>query len=254
MHYDDLTPDKNYFFGIYSILLFVVVGLLVFVTLLLRKRKFPAFKWMAASFTSYTVGIFFLWAGFIGPYMTGVKGMFYQSSVAIMELCIVVGQCFFLALIAAFFDYPARMLKAILATGAIIAALVALPNNYYGVFPEPEYIYGPDIRIYTQAAWMLFSFVVHGGVFRITFREFNRTEDIGAQSGFLFLSLSQIVMIASFVFMILDVMAFSFWGEIHGYSIFLALAWCATIVSLSLLYLTLAFPTWFRILKKSGAG
>jgi hypothetical protein len=136
MHYDDLTPDKNYFFGIYSILLFVVVGLLVFVTLLLRKRKFPAFKWMAASFTSYTVGIFFLWAGFIEPYMTGVKGMFYQSSVAIMELCIVVGQCFFLALIAAFFDYPARMLKAILATGVIIAALVALPNNYYGPSPN----------------------------------------------------------------------------------------------------------------------
>ncbi len=134
--------------------------------------------------------------------------------------------------------------------GIIIAILLFLPNNYYGVDPGPND--PPSIRAYTQGVYFIYNLIIYIIVAIFAFREAIRIEERVYKIGFECIAFAQLSNIIIFLSFLCDAIILLFNPASPGYSIFVVIAWIFAVVSSILVYLGFILPDWFKKLIQKG--
>jgi phage-related holin len=245
--YDPIDEAARPLLPVYLIIASFAIFITVQLIIKWRERRTEATKWLSLAFSMYSFLIIVITIGFLEMYITGYKMEIYRFSLAAGYSGLMIANCFLIRFAVFIFGKEEKqgLAKFYIAVSLVIAVLVALPLNYYGI---PDAIIPPEHRNYRMifsGLMMLFSVFTYSRIFREAMRVSHKIDDRWAATGMKMIALSQISLIGFFVCTLLDTLTFTF-TDSNGYTIFIYFAWVLTGLFLFFSYLGLIMPPWFR--------
>ncbi|MHA1340910.1 MAG: hypothetical protein ACTSRZ_13070 [Promethearchaeota archaeon] len=243
MSYETMPPNARQV--IFAYIFIAIFSVIMTITMLKRykARKTQPTKLMSFVFLFLTLVIIVLLIGFIEMVITGEKRELYKFSLAFGYFLIMSANLFLIKFAQEIFSMGEKETKIYSIVAIILAILLVLPFNAYGV-PEDE-VEIPWFRTMTSLLMIIYSFVLYSNIAIKAFRVSKLSNETIAKAGFKWIGFSQIAMILFFAFMFLDTIYFTITGS-AGYSFFVYLAWISAGFFLIACYLGLIMPDWFK--------
>lgn len=244
MSYEQMNPGAQY--AIYVFIFMVPFSIIMTILMFLRwkQRKTNPTKMMLAGFFFITVSIFALFLGYLQMYLTGYKMELYRITLAVAYTTLMIANLFLMLFAKDIFSIEMKYVRKYIIVNIIIAILVALPYNYYGV-PSDE-IPSFTIRPYTSVLLVLFSIFSYSKIAHASFSNSKKMEVSFAKIGFKLIGYSQISLVIFFSFLMLDTIWFTYIVKEGGFSIFYYFAWLMAAIFFITCYLGVIMPRWFK--------
>jgi hypothetical protein len=208
-----------------------------------QERKGKPALLLFITFLIYTIAIIVLTIGFSEAVITGEKRELYKFSLAFGYFMVMIANCSLIVFAMDIFSIPKKNGSIYLILCVIVAILVVLPQNYYGV---PDVEAGSDnIRIYSTIAMMIVSILTYSRIYQKAITVSTSVQDNTAKVGFRYIGYSQFGMIAFFLFQLIDTLIFTIF-DTPGYSIFVYFAWFSAGIFMFLAYGGLIMPEWLK--------
>ncbi len=246
MAYDKIEPSAKPIIIIYIIMLIAVAIMTILLYRKWKERKTPIAKHLTIAFLIYFVITSVLTWGLGDALITGEKRIIYQISLGFGYAASVIASNFILLFIADLINMNHKKLKKFYVISIILAILLLLPNNYYGVTVVDPVI--PEIRLYTSAAMLLYLMGIYGWIAILMLYEVRRIDESYAKIGFAFIACAQIAYILSMLFFLSDVVVFTTTGG-EGNTFFVYLADLSLLLWFIFNYLGLILPA--KLKKKA---
>jgi hypothetical protein len=215
-----------------------------------RQRKNNAPKLLFYVFLSYSICITMMTIGFIEVITTGYKKEFYRFSMAVGYSGLMIANIFLILFAAHLFTIKKEIYIKYIYFSLVIAILLLLPMNYYGVSKallenelglEKKW----DIRPYTSVLMALTSLVTYFKIYKEAMRISRLVDEKVGKSGFIFIARAQICMILFMLFLIGDMLLFGL-TSLTGYTPFFYLSWLCAGLFFIFAYLGLIMPDWLK--------
>ena len=190
----------------------------------------------------------FIWfANWLGAGMPGdqYNTLLSEQCVPVAYSCVIpYAILLFLFTIHIFSDKNEKKVIPVIITGIIIIVILFLPQNYWGLTPEPS----DPLRIQpiVLGVYLIFNLVIYGILFNYAYKESKRSEEELTKKGFLIIALAQIANIFVFIFFLIDSLYSTFNPAHTGYTIFIYLGWTSAMIGAILFYLGYILPDWFK--------
>ena len=239
------TPFNNNILPIF----FYYIGLIVFsivMTILMikkwRERRVNPPLYLSIVFILLTVALITLTIGLGEAVTTGFFKEIYRISLPVAYCTIIIADIFLFVFAQVITSKGKKAIVPLTIFGMVIAIVLFLPWNWWGVPPE-DYVGQLNIRLYSTLFVILYSYLVYIfiAVFCINARK--QAQDAKAKAGLTLLFLSMISMIAFFLMFVFDTLLITFVDH-PGYSEFVYIAWIFAILFFIFTYLSLIMPKW----------
>jgi hypothetical protein len=208
-----------------------------------RERRTRAPMLLFIAFLSYLICIVVLAIGFTEVVVTGYKMELYKFSLAFGYTGFMVSHGFYITFASELFSLNKRRVHLYIAACLAVAVLVVLPWNHYGM---SESMYSDfHLRPYSTAALFLLTLVIGARIAYQAFKVSRHVDDLVGKAGFAFIGWSQVLMIAFFSFMALDIIVVAFTPS-QGYTPFNLIGWMAASLLFFLSYIGLIMPDWLK--------
>ena len=244
-----MEPSAGNMIYIYSVL--IVFSWIMTVLLFKRwkeRQKLPT-KLMFFVFMAYSIAITGLVIGYLEMYFTGFKMEIYKFSLGFGYCMMLVSNMLLVYFAAVVFSIEKKYYFKYLIISGIIAVLVLLPQNYYGV-PSEE-IGSDNIRAYTAVGMVVWSMFTYARIARAAYNVAKNTEDPIAKEGFKWIGHSQMSFIFFFAFMMTDTIYFTI-TDSPGYTVFVYISWLFAALFYLFSYFGLIMPAFLRKRYESG--
>ncbi|WP_457917703.1 hypothetical protein [Candidatus Lokiarchaeum ossiferum] len=176
-------------------------------------------------FFSLFLACIFLISAMIQGYITGYKLIFYRIAYTLFIGFLACSLFFLIQFGQEIFNVFKKSYNYHFIFIAILVILLILPNNYYGFPSDGKTDFGPSIRIFSSTLFVVYQTYLYALLAIKSFSAYLQVSDSYAKIGFMFIGISQVSMLANQFFLVLDVIAFTFWGNKGGYSIFTTIGW-----------------------------
>ncbi|TFG29755.1 MAG: hypothetical protein EU532_02610 [Promethearchaeota archaeon] len=213
-----------------------------------RKKKAPLH--LSFVFGFITIAIIILTIGLAEAAITGYYKEIYRFSLPLAYTMVVIANVFLYLFASNITDKWKAAFIPILIIGIVLIIILFLPWNWWGVPPE-DYAGKLNIRLYTNIAFITFSYLIYITIAIICYRTKKTTEDKIAKAGLTLLFCSMISLIMYFLMILFDNIMIVLYGH-PGYSEFIYIAWIFAIIFYILAYFSLVMPDWLvkRIKKE----
>lgn len=230
MSFDPFPSDRIDLVITLSIVMIVAFIFTIWIYYRWKQKGNIVTKYLFLTYFYYFSSILFNFIGILDGYISGYRQWLYRVTIGISLGWTLIAMSYFLRFFGEIFELNKPNLKKYINITYLIALLVILPNNYYGVPVGEDTYFGPNIRLFSNSLLALWTLIVHLNIAYKLFHAIPKLEEKHAKFSFIFIGLSQIVMVLMFVFVIIDVLIFTFTENVDGYSIFYSIAWiCAAI-------------------------
>lgn len=211
-----------------------------------KKRHYKSVVFLRNLYAVLFISVFFLVFAMIQGYITGYKMVFYTICFTIFMGSLASSLILLIQFGQEVFNAFSKTYKLHLIFIIFLVVIIILPNNYYGIPSDGALIFGPSIRVLTSTIFMLYQSYIYSILALKSFSASKQVSDQYAKIGFIFVGVSQICMILNQVFLVLDVMAFTYWGYKGGYSIFVSIGWIFVLFFIFSIYTGLLLPGYLR--------
>lgn len=214
-----------------------------------RKRKVRPPLYLALVFLFLTLTLIILFIGLAEAVITGFYMEIYRLSLPLGYLMVIFADVFLFIFASHMTNKGKKIFPIILVIGTILAIIIFLPWNWWGV-PSVDYESELNIRLYSTLSFVLYSNIIYIYIAFISFKVKKKVEDKIMVTGLKLLFYSIISLILLFVMLIGDTVLITFGHQ--GYSEFIYFAWFFGLIFLILSYLSLIMPEWLvkRIKRK----
>jgi len=215
-----------------------------------RERKQIAPLHLSIVFAFITGAIIILTIGLAEAAITGYYKEVYRLSLPLAYTMVVIANVFLYLFAINITDKGKSAFIPVVIIGIVIIILLFLPWNWWGVPPE-DYAGKLNTRLYTNIAFIAFSYVIYITIAVICHGTKKKTDDIIARMGLKLLFYSMISLILYFLMILFDNFMIVLYSH-PGYSEFVYIAWIFAMLFLILTYLSLVMPSWLvkRIKKE----
>jgi len=215
-----------------------------------KERKRTAPLHLSFVFAFITIAIIILTIGLAEAAITGYYKEVYRFSLPLAYTMVVIANVFLYLFASNITDKWKEAFIPILIIGIVLIIILFLPWNWWGVPPE-DYAGKLNIRLYTNIAFITFSYIIYITIAVICNRTKKNTEDKITRAGLTLLFYSMISLILYFLMILFDNVMIVLYGH-PGYSEFIYIAWIFAIIFYILTYLSLVMPSWLvkRIKKE----
>ncbi len=208
-----------------------------------RERRTRAPMLLFIAFISYLSCIVVLAIGFTEVVVTGHKMEAYKFSLAYAYAGFMVSHAFYITFAWELFSLDKWSAHGYIAACLAVAVLVALPWNHYGM---SQAMYSDfNLRPYSMVAIFLLTLVVGARLAYQAFKVSRRLDDPVGRAGFAFIGWSQVLMVAFFAFMALDIIMVGLTPS-QGYTPFNLIAWMSAALLFFFSYIGLIMPEWVK--------
>jgi hypothetical protein len=237
--------------GLLPVYIFCLIGSWFITILMLRRwneRKTDSIKWLSIAFITFSAVVTIILIGYLEMYISGWKKEIYKFSLAAAYSGIMLGNCFLIKFSRSIFEKKENQKVAwrYIAGSLIIAVIMALPYNYYGVPTSQIPVELTFFRTISSGLMMLFSWITYTRIYKEAQRISKIVEDRWASAGLKLIAYSQICMMLMFVFFLIDTILFTVVAEINGYTVFVYMGWGVIVFFFLFSYLGLIMPNWFK--------
>jgi hypothetical protein len=246
MSYEALPKSAYPLLYIYSMV--ILLGY-IFVYSLTRRyfiKKSPTTKNISLAVIFYAIAITLLFLGLLEGFVTGYKKEIYRITFGLGQASLAISNVFLILFVEEIFGLKRDETKKYQILFIILSIILILPNNYYGYPPDSQTGFGPSIRLYTSAAFVVFSIFLHWKIGNKCVKVAKRIDDNYGKVGLTFIGVSQFGMVLVYIFMVIDTIIFTFTDNSAGYSVLIFLAWITVGFVLLFLYLGFILPSWLR--------
>ncbi|MHA1820091.1 MAG: hypothetical protein ACTSVC_06425 [Promethearchaeota archaeon] len=243
MSYEPMPPGARGFLPIYISILIISLIMTIKMFYKWKERKTNSVKYMFLVFILLTFSTIALIIGFMEMYITGEKRELYRLTLPISYFSLTFSILPQIRFISELFPEEIKYKKALIVIALIIAVLVILPWNYYGI--PTEEIGDFNIRTYSNVIMLIFLIYIFSKSSRLFLLNAKIQEDPIAKKGFSWLAYSQISFVIFILFIALDAVYFTITGTV-GYSVFLYIAWVFAGFFYIYSYLGLIMPKWAK--------
>ncbi len=215
-----------------------------------RERKQIAPLQLSFVFAFITVAIIILTIGLAEAAITGYYKEVYRLSLPLAYTMVVIANVFLYLFASNITDKGKSAFIPVVIIGIVLIIIFFLPWNWWGV-PQEDYAGKLSIRLYTNFAFITFSYVIYISIAIICLNTKKITDDVIARTGLTLLFYSMISLILYFLMILFDNLVIVLYRH-PGYSEFIYVAWIFAILFLILTYLSLVMPEWLvkRIKEK----
>jgi len=207
-----------------------------------KERKQIAPLHLSIVFAFITVAIIILTIGLAEAAITGYYKEVYRLSLPLAYTMVVIANVFLYLFASNITNKGKNAFIPIVLIGLVLIVIFFLPWNWWGVPPE-DYAGELNIRLYTNIAFIAFSYVIYITIAIICHDTKKKTDDPIARSGLKLLMYSMISLIFYFLMILCDNVMIVLYNH-PGYSEFIYVAWIFAIVFYILIYLSLVMPEW----------
>ncbi len=209
-----------------------------------RERHTRAPKLLFLAFISYLSCIIVLSIGFTEVVVTGEKRELYKFSLAFGYAGFMVSHAFYITFAWELFSIAKRSAHGYIAACLAVAVLAALPWNHYGMSQSMYTDF--NLRPYSMAAIFLLTLVIGARLAYQAFKTSKHLDDPVGKAGFAFIGWSQVLMIAFFACMALDIIIVGITPS-QGYTPFNLIGWSAAALLFFFSYIGLIMPDWVKL-------
>jgi hypothetical protein len=214
-----------------------------------KERKQIAPLHLSIVFAFITIAIMILTIGLAEAAITGYYKEVYRLSLPLAYTMVVIANVFLYLFASNITDKGKNAFIPIVIIGIILIVILFLPWNWWGV-PTEDYAGKLNIRLYTNIAFIAFSYVIYITIAVISQQTKKKTDDIIARAGLKLLFYAMISIILYFLMILFDNIMIVLYDH-PGYSEFVYIAWIFAIIFYILTYLSLVMPDWLvRRIKK----
>lgn len=228
---------------VYLFLVLFSLGMTILLYLRWKERKREANRLITNTFFVFFLAIVILYLGFLEMYLTGFKKEIYQYSLGLSYATLSIANIYLTRFISEAFGILPKFLKKYTIISILIAILVVLPWNAYGV-PAAETQY-PQFRLITNLLLIVWSVIIYFRIARACFSNMIKADNAIAKAGFKLIGRSQIMLALFLIFQALDTLYFKIMLT-EGYTVFNYLAWLACSLFFILCYLGFIMPNWLK--------
>ena len=207
-----------------------------------KERKQIAPLHLSIVFAFITVAIIILTIGLAEAAITGYYKEVYRLSLPLAYTMVVIANVFLYLFASNITDKGKNAFIFIVFIGIVLIVMFFLPWNWWGVPPE-DYAGKLNTRLYTNFAFITFSYVIYITIAIICLNTKKKTDDKITHTGLTLLFYSMISLILYFLMILFDNLLIVFYRH-PGYSEFIYIAWIFAILFLILTYLSLVMPEW----------
>ena len=207
-----------------------------------KERKQIAPLYLSFVFTIITVAIIILTIGLAEAAITGYYKEVYRLSLPLAYTMVVIANVFLYLFASNITDKGKNAFIPIVIIGIVLIIILFLPWNWWGV-PQEDYAGELSIRLYTNIAFITFSYVIYITIAIICLNTKKKTDDVIARTGLTLLFYSMISLILYFLMILFDNFLIVLYRH-PGYSEFIYIAWIFAIIFYILTYLSLVMPSW----------
>ena len=207
-----------------------------------KERKQIAPLHLSFVFTFITVAIIILTIGLAEAAITGYYKEVYRLSLPLAYTMVVIANVFLYLFASNITDKGKNAFIPIVIIGIVLTIIFFLPWNWWGV-PQEDYAGELSIRLYTNIAFIIFSYVIYITIAIICLNTKKKTDDVIARTGLTLLFYSMISLILYFLMILFDNFLIVLYRH-PGYSEFIYIAWIFAIIFYILTYLSLVMPSW----------
>ncbi len=207
-----------------------------------KERKQIALLHLSFVFTFITVAIIILTIGLAEAAITGYYKEVYRLSLPLAYTMVVIANVFLYLFASNITDKGKNAFIPIVIIGIVLIIILFLPWNWWGV-PQEDYAGELSIRLYTNIAFITFSYVIYITIAIICLNTKKKTDDVIARTGLTLLFYSMISLILYFLMILFDNFLIVLYRH-PGYSEFIYIAWIFAIIFYILTYLSLVMPSW----------
>ncbi len=228
---------------VYAFLIALSLGMTILLYLRWKERKREANRLITRTFFVFFLTVVILYIGFLEMYLTGFKKEIYQYSLGFSYASLSIANIYLTYFIAEAFGILPKFVKKYNFISIIIAILVLLPWNAYGV-PAAETQY-PQFRLITNILLIVWSSLIYTRIANACFNNMKKADNIIAKTGFRLIGWSQITLAQFLIFQALDTLYFKLMN-LEGYTIFNYIAWAFCSLFFILCYLGFIMPNWLK--------
>ncbi len=208
-----------------------------------HERRTRAPMLLSLAFISYLSCIVVLAIGFTEVVITGYKMEVYKFSLAFGYAGFMVSHAFLITFATDLFSFDKRRSYRYIAACLVVAVLVALPWNHYGM---SQTMYSDfNLRPFSMVALLILTLVIGLRIAYQAFKLSKRLDDPVGKVGFAFIGWAQISMIAFFAFMGIDIAVVAFTPS-QGFTPFNLIGWSAAVLLFAFSYIGLIMPNWVK--------
>ena len=246
------TPFQPRVLPIFIYYIFISI-FLAFITIKMflkwRERKVRPPLYLAFVFSFLTLTVVALFIGLAEAVITEFYKEIYRLSLPVGYLMVIFADVFLFIFATHMTDKGKRAYPLVILVGAILAVMLFLPWNWWGV-PLADYEGKLNIRLYSTLSLVLYSNLIYLYIAVISYRIKKNVDDKIMFTGLKLLFYSMISLMLLFVMLIGDTLLITFGHE--GYSQFIYFAWIFGLIFGILAYFSLIMPDWLlkRIRKK----
>lgn len=246
------TPFQTRVIPIFVYYIFICIfGIIVTIKMFFKwkERKVRPPLYLALVFSFLTATIITLLIGLLEAIITGYYMEIYRLSLPLGYLMVIFADIFLFLFASFMTNKGQKLFIPILLIGILIAIMLFLPWNWWGV-PTIDYENEISIRLYTTLGLVAYSNLIYVYIAIISRKIKRSVDDKVMYTGLKLLFYSMISFIMLFVMLIGDTVLI-FLGD-EGYSVFIYIAWLFGVIFIILSYLSLVMPEWLirRIKKK----
>jgi len=214
-----------------------------------RERKVRPPLYLALVFTFLTASIINLLVGLLEAIVTGYYMEIYRFSLPFGYLMVICADIFLFLFASFMTNKGQKLFIPVLIIGIIIAIVIFLPWNWWGV-PSIDYENELNIRLYSTLVFVAYSNIIYIYIAIISRKIKKNVDDKVMYTGLKLLFYSMVSIIMLFVMLICDTIMI-FLGD-EGYTIFIYIAWIFGVIFIILSYFSLIMPEWLtnRIKRK----
>lgn len=242
MEYTPFEPRVLPIFGFYIVL--IILGIIVTFKLMkkYKQREQAAALHLAMVYAFFTIAITVLTIGLAEAVITGYYKEVYRFSLPLAYSLVVAANIFLFYFASNITNKWKKAFLPIVLAGVALVIIIFLPWNWWG-YPREEYAGKLTIRLYTNIAFISYSYLLIISIAIICQKTRKLSEDKITHVGLTLLLYSMISMIMFYVMILADnIMIFAF--SHPGYSEFQFAAWIFGLIFIILSYLSLIMPEW----------
>ncbi|MBN2149918.1 MAG: hypothetical protein JW839_00600 [Candidatus Lokiarchaeota archaeon] len=208
-----------------------------------RERRTRAPMLLFLAFLAYLTCIVVLAAGFTEVVVTGKKMELYKFSLAFGYAGFMVAHGFYITFAWELFSLKKRSAHGYIAACLVVAVVAVLPWNHYG---QAQSMYSDfNLRPYSTVATLLLTLVIGMRIGYQAFKVSWRLNDPVGKAGFAFIGWAQVLMVAFFVFLGVDILVVAVTPS-QGYTPYNFIGWSAAVLLFIFSYVGLIMPDWVK--------
>lgn len=247
-----LLPTSSIIAGLdITVSLFSWALLLVQIFFWRKNKKTRAARTLFLVILSYTITMTINSAGFLHAFVNQHKTTFHNVSLYLTYFFITVSYTVLVYFSKMIFSLESKYTKKYFIFLGLLSILVLLPNNYYGLPPDQQIGWGPNIRPFTMASVLVVLSTINIRIIRQSMKFYKKIQVNHVKIGILCFMLAQIAELINFLGISIDTFLIFLVLQYTGYSTIFIIGFFFNSLYPVLMFLSQALPIWiWRRLKQ----